>query len=103
MAILQQNDLVIKHIILQMQSPQPKELQRRFMVINNVLHYVTNSHQPRIYVPKALQQLYLDFYHNHPLSGHLGFHKVLQKLRLHYYWPNMRQFVSQHLPQCAVC
>ena len=62
-----------------------------------------HGEDPPVYVPYSLRQSYMDFYHNHPLSGHLGFHKVLEKLRIKYYWPRMRESVSRHLLLCTTC
>ena len=32
--------------------------------------------------------VYMQFYHDHPLSKHLGFHRVLEKLCSLFYWPD---------------
>jgi hypothetical protein len=55
------------------------------MLINNVVHYISHGQEPRIYVPQALRTAYLELHHDHHVSGHLGFHKVLHKLRTQYY------------------
>ena len=103
LATLQQHDPAIQQIIHQLRSLQPFPSQRRFMLRDNLVFFIQAHHEPRLYIPHALQQTYLQFYHDHPLSGHLGFHKVLEKLRLKYYWPNMRHSVSTYINQCALC
>ena len=56
-----------------------------------------------IYVHQALWTAYLQLHHDHPMSGHLDFHKVLHKLRVEYYWEEMWQSVLDHLRNCQVC
>ena len=45
----------------------------------------------------------MQFFHDHPMSGHLGFHKVLDKIRLRYYWPQMRTTIATYIKQCHSC
>ena len=45
--------------------------------------------KPSIYIATQLHDSYLEFYHNNPLSGHLGFYKLLDKIREGYYWPQL--------------
>ena len=73
------------------------------MLHDNLVFFIQAHHEPLIYIPHALQQTYLQFYYDHPLSGHLGFHKFLEKVRLQYYWPNMWHYVSTYIKQCALC
>ena len=87
--VAQQNDPKLLQIIQQVIRPTSTMAKSSFILINNILHQLSTDHQPRIYVPRSLQHNFLSFYHDHPLSGHLGFHKVLLKLRTHYYWPKL--------------
>ena len=73
------------------------------MLDYNLLFFIHAHHEPSLYIPCPLQQKYLQFYHEHRLLGHLGFHKVLKKLRLGYYCQNMWHFVCTYIKQCALC
>ena len=64
---------------------------------------MSQGESPRAYVPRDLRQTYLNFYHDHALSGHLGFHWVLHKIHMHFFWPHMCQDVSNHVQQCTTC
>ena len=103
MATLQQQDPHLRELSTQLRSTVTNTAHQQFMLIDHVLHYISKQGKPRIYVPTQLRQTYLEFYHDYPLSGHLGFHKVLEKIRLHYYWPQMRKSVTQHLLNCTTC
>ena len=98
----QHNDPDLLMIIQQVKAQQPSMVMR-YMLINNLLYHISTSSSPRLCIPQALRSTYMSFYHAHPLSGHLGFHKVLTKLRSHYYWPKMRQDISKHLRSCPIC
>ncbi len=76
---------------------------RSFVIINHVLHHIARGSTTRIYVPQQVQQQYLQLYHDHPLLGHLGFHRVLEKFRSLFYRPQMRQSMSHHLRHCHAC
>ncbi len=103
LAEAQHQDHTLCQVISRIQSAQPTTLTKQYIIINHVLHRLSREHPPRVCIPKALQGSYLQFYHGHPLSGHLGFHKVLLKLRSTCYWPRMRQDISFHLKQCPTC
>ena len=66
--------------------------------LDDVLIHTTTCND----IPCALKQKYLQFYHDHPFSGHLGFHKVLGKLCLRYYWFNLQHSISTYIKQCAL-
>ncbi len=67
-------------------------------------HTRRQAFQPhRIMVPAALQRTLLQAYHENPLSGHLGVRKVLDKLRLKYYWPGMETQVKDYIKGCDPC
>ena len=100
---MQQQDPTIKKIILQIQASHDAHLHRNFIMIDNILYYVSQGCPPRLYVPEALRPTYLDFYHSHQLSGHFGFHKLLHRIRSMYYWPKLRQSISVFLQSCPTC
>ena len=103
LVVAQQQDPALLNIIRELRNSTMNQAKSRFILINDVLHRVSADQDPRIYLPKSLQTDYLSFYHDHPLCGHLGFHKVLNKLRTHYYWPKMRHDISNYLQTCQIC
>ncbi|KAI5055206.1 hypothetical protein GOP47_0030351 [Adiantum capillus-veneris] len=100
---LQQHDPQIQSLLLKHRSNPSGPLSRSYLIQNNTLYYINTSHQPRLYVPKALQHNLITYFHAHPLFGHLGFHRVLHNLRTHFFWPRMRQAVSDTLRHCITC
>ena len=54
-------------------------------------------------LPEALQQKAI---HNHHLAyyaGHFGVTKTLQRLKLSYYWPQMKRHVKAFIAKCMFC
>lgn len=49
-----------------------------------------------------IQQIIEDC-HSSPTGGHFGFHKTLSRIKLSFWWPNMRRVVKEFLQQCETC
>ena len=39
--------------------------------------------------------------HDHPLSGHFGIEKTLQKISQYYWWPKMAKYISHYVKACS--
>ena len=53
---------------------------------------------PRSMVPEILTAL-----HSSKTAGHLGTHKVIEKVRQRFYWPGFKEDVKQFIQCCDVC
>ena len=42
-------------------------------------------------------------FHDHRTAGHPGISKTLQLISPHYWWPNMKTFVTEYIKGCAIC
>ena len=63
-----------------------------------------NTHpDPAIVVPKALEIEILKGTHDSPFTGHLGVTRTLDRIRKHFFWPNMRESVENYIRQCDIC
>ena len=80
-----------------------KRYTTHFQLQNNFLYFIQTGKEPRIYIPHSLHNLYMQFFHDDPMSAHLGFHKVLEKIHLRYYWPQMRTMIVDYIKQCQSC
>jgi len=41
--------------------------------------------------------------HNHPMAGHPGIKKSTRKVLLHYYWPDIKTFITSYVKGCENC
>jgi hypothetical protein len=41
--------------------------------------------------------------HNHPLAGHPGWDEMLRKIQDKYYWPGMKEWITEYIKGCATC
>ena len=57
----------------------------------------------QVFVPQTLRNELVVLHHDHPLSGHLGSHRTLMRLRQNYYWPGMHVDVKRYVHSCALC
>ena len=54
-------------------------------------------------VPESLKEEILKFYHDVPTAGHLGIDKTLEKIKQHFYWPSMKDYVTKYCNSCDSC
>ena len=75
---------------------------RNFVVKNGLLYYQDNK-TTRVVVPTSLRSSLIQRAHASPTSGHMGYNKVLKKLKTKFYWPNMAKDISKFVRSCDVC
>ncbi len=81
-----------------------KDVQRRHIVIDNVLYYMTdpdNDPVIRLYVPRHLRALVIEQYHNQ--NGHMGVQKTFDSIRQKYFWPNLFKELYLYVSSCTTC
>lgn len=54
-------------------------------------------------VPAHLQPAILKYFHDAPISGHLGFVKTLDRIRRRYYWKGLYRSVKHYVSHCKEC
>ena len=69
-----------------------------FTLIDGVLHF-----RKKIIVPSSLKASILYSFHDTPTNGHQGVDKTLEKLKRFYWWPNMKNDVTNYISSCKTC
>ena len=54
-------------------------------------------------VPASLRKEILIHCHDSIISGHFGFEKTYQKIKLNYFWPKMYTEIKEYLASCELC
>jgi hypothetical protein len=54
-------------------------------------------------VPESLKEEIKTFYHDVPTVGHLGIDKTLEKIKQHFYWPSIKDYVTEYCNSCESC
>jgi hypothetical protein len=59
----------------------------------------------RLAIPpnSALIAQILTEFHDSPVEGHAGITRTLARISAQFFWPHMRQTVSQYVKQCSIC
>ena len=62
-----------------------------------------NDTMLQLVVPHTLRKDVLHFYHDIPSAAHLGTDKMLDKIRLSYYWPGLTEDAKKYCDTCDQC
>ncbi|CAF5153725.1 unnamed protein product, partial [Rotaria sp. Silwood1] len=62
-----------------------------------------NTKTKLIYLPSSMINDLLQVYHSDPLSGHFGVQRTYLKIKNKYWWPNMKQSITQYIQSCLPC
>ncbi|KAI2647959.1 Retrovirus-related Pol polyprotein from transposon 17.6 [Labeo rohita] len=57
----------------------------------------------QVWIPGPLRSRLMSFFHDDPLSGHLGRYKTYRRLQALVYWPKMSQDVKAYVTRCQTC
>ncbi|CAF4053990.1 unnamed protein product [Didymodactylos carnosus] len=56
-----------------------------------------------IYLPKSMIKAALRSYHDHPTAAHFSLERTYAKMKHKYWWPDMKQSISDYINSCIVC
>ncbi|CAF4100345.1 unnamed protein product [Rotaria sordida] len=56
-----------------------------------------------IFLPSSMINSLLQSYHNDPLSGHFGVRRTYLKIKNKFWWPQMKQSITQYIQSCIPC
>ena len=80
-----------------------KNFCKPYHLVNQVLYRKTKwSHLTKV-IKKGETAPLIYLYHNDPLAGHLGTTKVMQKMKLQYFWPQMYEEIKEYIQSCHQC
>jgi hypothetical protein len=96
LASLQANDSSLQQALLRPNSPYSLHPFR-----GGGKSYDLITYNDKIVIPKCLQRRTVEWYHGY--LCHPGETRTEQTIRLHYYWPNMRETVHDVCTRCHTC
>lgn len=70
-----------------------------------IYRVVTLPHKTlyQLYIPAGFREHLLEYFHQDPLSDHLGRHKTYRRSQHLIYWPKMNWHVQMFCQDCHVC
>lgn len=82
-----------------------------FRVENNLLYKFLPTPYPmesnisdwKLVIPTNNRREILEKYHNDVSGSHFGLSKTMHRITEFYYWPKLKQSVSEHVKSCKVC
>src|SRR5688500_5352313 len=80
-----------------------KNMCKKFQLEENQLFKINKWKSATKVLKQGEMEPVLFLYHNDPISGHFGAAKILVKIKLHYYWPNMHDEVQRYTQSCHIC
>jgi len=98
-AALQKDDEAVAGMIAKMETNDP--ITKHSNVIENSRLYRITEWRWRLYLPVDLRYDVVNTTHRELV--HLGIDKTLSKLKEHFYFPKMREFVTKYINRCVNC
>lgn len=100
--VAQSNDPECKTIILRLRNGVVDV--NNFTLYHGILCKKTGRYKKRrIYVPEALRQAILHYFHDGLLASHQGVVKVYSNISRRFYWKNLYKDVANYVKSCDVC
>ena len=101
---LQLEDRHLKAIIDNLKEKGEKsKYYRRYIVLDNVLYYVTSNEELRIVVPSAIQSKIIEETHAGSSGSHIGRDRTFDMLRRRYFWKGLSRQVYDYVSKCDKC
>ena len=78
---------------------------RNYHMKDGILYYqnIQYDDQPRLVVPDSIKHEILLWNHDHPFAGHFGIEKTYDRIKKHYFWPNMYHEIDNWVKSCLSC
>ena len=76
---------------------------KSYHLVNQVLYRKTKWSPFTKVIKKGETAPLIFLYHNDPLAGYLGTTKVMQKMKLQYFWPQMYEEIKEYIQSCHQC
>lgn len=103
----QTNDIQIQQILNHLkQNPTHSSFVLKDKILYKLVSPLKQSKKKTavIYLPSSLVTPILHAMHNDPLMGsHFSTDRMLHKIRLHYWWPNMKVSIDRYVRSCVLC
>lgn len=110
---MQLNDPVTGQLLgmLEGQDVRNSEELSQYVIQDGLLYFVDdkvscNLHpmkRLKLYAPTAIKRSLMEYYHDHPLAGHLGMTKTIARLKMRFYWPKLSSDAKKYVASCTVC
>ncbi len=97
--------------MLEGQDESYEEELSRYVIQDGLLYFLDdkvscNLHpmkRVKLYASTAMKRSIMEYYHDHPMAGHLGMTKTIVRLKLRFYWPKLSSDARKYVASCAVC
>ena len=102
----QQRDPKLAHLIRAVKSAKESDIQNHYVLKNDVLYKrVVKDSKARylLCVPNSKVDAVVAAYHDCDLSTHPGQTRTLAKIKVKYFWKNMRKDVNAYVSTCHLC
>jgi hypothetical protein len=93
--------------LVQSRQLVPHRLEQ-YDIVDGILFYridPKDKSSARIYVPQDIRLQYniIFEYHDTPFQGHFGRDKTVERIRRHFYWPDLEDTVNLYIKSCDRC
>ena len=75
----------------------------KFRLHNSLLYYQPKDAKNKQCVAPTILRLMLKYFHDSPMSRHLGIFNTWNKIGRKFYWPKMKEDIFRYVRQCDLC
>jgi len=79
------------------------DLPQDFKVIHNILYRINKYGGKLPFIPVSLRQRVLQYFHDRPDAGHMGYRKTLYRILRRVFWFKMHEDIYTFIQSCEVC
>jgi len=91
----------------QSQDPETQalltDIPNMFVVEDEILYKISPQGSRLPFIPKALRESILQYFHDSPMAGHFGYRKTLQRLLRRVFWFGMHEDIYAYIRTCHIC
>jgi hypothetical protein len=69
----------------------------------SAMGYITKEGKVHILLLNKVKRGIMYLVHDHPSAGHLGQDETLRKTQERYYWPGMKEWITEYVKWCTTC
>ena len=79
------------------------DLPNGFILEDDILYKLGRNNEKLIFIPRSFKGKVLNYFHDAPHSGHLGYRKTIARIMRRFFWFHMHEDIYAYIRACTKC